>query len=63
MSIIGAHVFNVENVGGTVRFVDAQTGQLDVSRYFDIGVAPSYTRIDDLPVPADVSSFGVPRGE
>lgn len=30
----GAHVFNVENVNGKVRFVDAQDGTTDVSKYF-----------------------------
>lgn len=49
----GAHVFNVENVGGTVRFVDGQTipPRTDASSYFDLGDQTRYLRLDDLPTP------------
>ncbi len=47
-----AHVFNVENVNGQVRFVDAQNGDADVSRYFkDIKANNKTTwlsRVDNL---------------
>lgn len=46
------HVFVAENVGGKVRFVDPQSGDTDVSRYFDI-IKPEETefaRIDGLEV-------------
>lgn len=45
-----AHVFMCENVGGEIRFIDPQTGNLDVSRYFD-EIKPSktlYARLDQL---------------
>ena len=45
-----AHVFAVENVGGKVRFLDPQTGEMDVSYYFK-EMKPSKTkiaRIDNL---------------
>lgn len=48
----GAHVFNIVNDNGTVKFIDAQTGG-DASEYFDpkrtIGIRPSsigLTRLD-----------------
>lgn len=44
------HTFIAENVGGEVRFIDPQTGDEDVSRYFN-RVADNQTlfcRIDDL---------------
>jgi hypothetical protein len=49
----GGHVFNVENVGGTVRFVDGQTipPVTDASGYFDRGGQTRYLRLDDLPTP------------
>ena len=48
----GRHVFVAENVGGEVRFVDPQSGNNDVSCYFDI-IKPNETefaRIDELDV-------------
>lgn len=48
------HTFIAENVGGEVRFIDPQTGDEDVSRYFN-RVADNQTlfcRIDDL-IPSD----------
>lgn len=48
------HTFIAENVGGEVRFIDPQTGEEDVSRYFN-RVADNQTlfcRIDDL-TPSD----------
>jgi hypothetical protein len=49
----GGHVFNVENVNGTVRFVDGQTipPRTDASGYFDRGGQTKYLRLDDLPTP------------
>jgi hypothetical protein len=49
----GGHVFNVENVNGTVRFVDGQTipPRTDASGYFDHGGQTKYLRLDDLPTP------------
>lgn len=50
----GAHVFNVENVGGNVRFLDAQPnpGFTDASHYFQHGHSTEYVRLDDLPTPS-----------
>lgn len=49
----GAHVFNVENVGGEVRFVDGQPNPplTDASHYFNLGHSTAYVRLDDLPAP------------
>jgi hypothetical protein len=49
----GRHVFNVENVGGNVRFVDGQAtpGVDDASYYFGMGMETKYLRLDDLPAP------------
>ena len=49
----GAHVFNVENVDGQVRFIDAQpTPPLtDASRHFDNIEISGYLRLDTLPTP------------
>lgn len=46
----GAHVFNVENVGGKVRFVDGQPTPpvMDASNYFKLGSNTKYLRLDDL---------------
>lgn len=54
---------DVENVGGTVRFVDAQTGSVDASRYFDRGFNTSCVRLDDLPVPHNVTRVIIPAGQ
>jgi hypothetical protein len=43
----GGHVFNVETVGRKVRFVDGQTGDSDVSRYFKLAVWCAYLRTDN----------------
>ncbi|MFI7573362.1 toxin glutamine deamidase domain-containing protein [Micromonospora sp. NPDC049497] len=53
----GAHVFNVENVGGTVRFVDGQNAGVDVASYFDIAKDTSFVRLDDVPTPSHLSEF------
>lgn len=50
----GGHVFNVENIGGKVYFVDAQNNTVDASRYFENGAHTSYVRLDDLPTPDGV---------
>lgn len=50
----GGHVFNVENIGGKVYFVDAQNNTIDASKYFQNGVDPQYVRLDDLPAPDGV---------
>jgi Papain fold toxin 1, glutamine deamidase len=49
----GGHVFNVENVGGQVRFIDAQPnpGLTDASSHFNSGGGTRYLRLDDLPTP------------
>lgn len=49
----GAHVFNVENVGGKVRFIDGQPNPpvTDASHYFKLGGHTAYVRLDDLPAP------------
>ena len=50
---MGAHVFNVENVGGKVRFVDGQPTPVvtEASHYFNLGGHTKYLRLDDLPTP------------
>jgi hypothetical protein len=50
----GGHVFNVENVGGTVRFLDGQPipVRTDASFYFTHGSKTKYLRLDDLPAPS-----------
>jgi hypothetical protein len=49
----GGHAFNVENVGGEVRFIDGQPlgGRPDAAFYFDHGSKTQYARLDDLPDP------------
>lgn len=49
----GAHVFNVENVDGQVRFLDGQPNPpvTDASSYFDRGHSTMYVRLDDRPTP------------
>jgi Papain fold toxin 1, glutamine deamidase len=49
----GGHVFNVENIGGKVHFVDGQPpgGQFDAEHYFERGDFTFYARLDDLPTP------------
>ncbi|MCU1648287.1 MAG: hypothetical protein JWN03_8562 [Nocardia sp.] len=49
----GGHVFTVENVGGTVRFLDSQPTPpvLDAANYFDHGGNTQYIRLDDKPTP------------
>jgi hypothetical protein len=50
----GAHVFNVENVGGKVRFLDGQPTPpvTDASHYFDDGHDTMYIRLDNRPTPS-----------
>lgn len=49
----GAHVFNVENVGGQVRFVDGQPTphRTDVSYYFSGSTTIAYMRTDTRSTP------------
>lgn len=51
----GAHVFNVENVGGKVRFIDSQPTPpaYDASHYFNYGHGTMYLRLDDRPAPPE----------
>jgi hypothetical protein len=51
----GGHVFNVENVGGNVRYVDGQPtpAVVDASHYFANGNSTEYLRLDDCPTPPD----------
>jgi SPP1 gp7 family putative phage head morphogenesis protein len=47
-----AHVFMCENVNGVIRFIDGQTGESDVSNYFEY-IKPTKTlfcRLDELKV-------------
>lgn len=53
----GAHVFNVENVGGEVRFIDGQNGMADAAGYFDLGGATRFVRLDDVETPSTLSEF------
>jgi hypothetical protein len=46
----GAHVFNAENIGGKVHFLDAQSNITDASRYFGRG-STFFVRSDTLPTP------------
>lgn len=54
----GAHVFNVENVDGNVRFIDGQPNPpvTDASSYFANGHSTQYIRLDDKPTPQDFST-------
>jgi hypothetical protein len=49
----GGHVFNVENVGGEVRFIDGQPTPpvTDAAGYFSMGRNTAYIRLDDRPTP------------
>ncbi|RKN44417.1 toxin glutamine deamidase domain-containing protein [Micromonospora endolithica] len=58
----GAHVFNVENVAGKVRFVDGQNAGREVSDYFDQGGNTSFVRLDDIPTPNGLTEFVQPPG-
>ena len=51
----GGHVFNVENVGGKVRFVDGQPtpSVSDASHYFALGHDTRYVRFDDVSTPPE----------
>jgi hypothetical protein len=51
----GGHVFNVENVGGKVRFVDGQPTPpvSDASHYFNVGHDTRYVRLDDRATPPE----------
>lgn len=61
----GAHVFNIINDDGTVRFIDCQSGDLDCSRYFDSGrIKPKDTmiiRVDNLELNGNVSMIAKGR--
>ncbi|KFG71480.1 hypothetical protein FM21_35070 [Streptomyces mutabilis] len=50
----GGHAFNVENVGGKVRFIDAQPTPpvTDASHYFSHAKTSGYLRLDDKPTPS-----------
>jgi hypothetical protein len=54
----GAHVFNVENNGGKVRFVDGQPtpARYDASDYFGKGYGTKYLRTDDRPEPPETAT-------
>jgi hypothetical protein len=58
----GGHVFNLENVGGKVQFVDPQTGEPDVTRYFDHAEWAAYVRVDDATPGSAVLEFAVREG-
>lgn len=58
----GGHVFNVENVGGKVRFIDGQNAGRDVADYFGQGFNTSYVRLDDIPMPSGLTEFVRPPG-
>lgn len=58
----GGHVFNVENVGGRVRFIDGQNAGQDVTEYFAQGHSPSFVRLDDIPMPGGLTEFVRPPG-
>ncbi|MFF9785645.1 toxin glutamine deamidase domain-containing protein [Streptomyces nigrescens] len=49
----GGHAFNVENVDGTVRFIDAQPTPpvTDASHYFSLAESSGFIRLDDKPTP------------
>ena len=49
----GGHVFNVENVGGNVRYLDGQPTPpvADASHYFAKGHSTEYLRLDDCSTP------------
>jgi hypothetical protein len=51
----GGHVFNVENVGGNVRYLDGQPTPpvADASHYFAKGHSTEYLRLDDCSTPPD----------
>jgi hypothetical protein len=55
------HVFNVENVDGRVRYVDAQSNVSDASFYFQPANVISHLRLDDLALPeAWIEEFAQP---
>lgn len=58
----GGHVFNVENVGGKVRFIDGQNAGRDVADYFAKGHSTSFVRLDDIPMPGGLTEFVRPPG-
>jgi hypothetical protein len=58
----GGHVFNVENIGGGVQFLDPQTGEADVSRYFDYAEWTAYARLDDRTPGSGVLEFAAGEG-
>jgi hypothetical protein len=50
----GGHAFNVENVDGKIRFIDAQPTPpvTDASHYFSLATESGYLRLDDKPTPS-----------
>ncbi|MCX4784117.1 MULTISPECIES: toxin glutamine deamidase domain-containing protein [unclassified Streptomyces] len=50
----GGHAFSVENVGGKVRFIDAQPNPpvTDASHYFSLAESSGFIRLDDKPTPS-----------
>lgn len=56
-----AHVFNIINDNGNIRFIDAQSGKNDVSYYFNAGeIKPSETmlvRVDNLEISGNVKNI------
>lgn len=55
----GGHLFNAENVGGMVRFVDPQTAQRDVAHYLDLAERCAYARVDTATPGEGVAEFAV----
>lgn len=62
----GAHVFNIINDNGNVRFIDAQSGKTDVSDYFSAdSIKPSETmlvRVDKLKLNGNVKLVAKGKG-
>jgi len=58
----GGHVFNVENVGGKVRFIDGQNAGRDVANYFANGHSTQFVRLDNIPMPGGLTQFVRPPG-
>ncbi|HET9655946.1 MAG TPA: toxin glutamine deamidase domain-containing protein, partial [Kineosporiaceae bacterium] len=57
----GGHVFNVENVNGQVRYLDAQRSVPDAQFFFATATRAQYLRLDDLTVPwAEMDTFVQP---
>ena len=53
----GGHAFNWERLGGKIQFVDAQTHEIDVSRYFEQSKDVHIMRLDNLEPSAAVKEY------